>query len=152
MDVRNVKRGEIVAAVGGLLLVIAVFLPAYSPNQDNPFAKVAGGASDASIWEAQKIIRIALLLAAIAPIILLYIILRDNQLSWPRGELTAVIGLVAVTLIFYTGVIERPGEPAGQVGLSFGWFIAFLGALAIAGGGAERAAMSERRRKPPGVL
>ncbi len=151
MDFSQLRRGEIAAAIGGIVLVIAVFLPAYSPSS-NPNATVAGGSSSASIWDANKISRILLLLAAIAPIVLLYIVIRQHELSWPRGELTAVIGLVASTLLFWNGVIQRPGQPSGQIGLSIGWYLAFLGAVAIAIGGAVRAAQSERRRKPPGVL
>ncbi len=152
MDFSQLKTGEIAAAIGGVVLVLAVFLlPAYTPS-DNPNATVAGGTSDVSIWDANKISRILLVLAALAPIILLYIVIRQHELSWPRGELTAVIGLIAVTLLFWNGVIQRPGEPSGQIGLGLGWYLAFLGALAIAVGGAIRAAQSERRRKPPGVL
>lgn len=151
MDFSELRKGEIAAALGGVVLVLAVFLPAYSPS-DNKFASVAGGNDPASIWDANSISRYLLLLAAIAPIILVYIVIRRHELSWPRGELTAVIGLVAVTLLFWHGVIQRPGEPAGEVSLSYGWYLAFLGALAIAVGGAVRAATSERRRKPPGVL
>jgi hypothetical protein len=151
VDFSQLKRGEIAAAVGGIVLVIAMFLPAYSPS-DDPHASVAGGTADASIWDANKISRVLLLLAAIAPIVLVYVVIRRHELSWPRGELTAVIGLVAVTMLFWDGVIQRPGEPSGQIGLAPGWFLAFLGALAIAIGGALRAAQSERRRKPPGVL
>lgn len=151
MDFSKLRLGEIAAAIGGLVLVLAVFLPAYAPS-DNPNATVAGGRADASIWDANSISRIVLLLAAVAPIVLLYIVIRQHELSWPRGEMTAVIGLIAVTLLFWNGVIQRPGEPSGQVGLSIGWYLAFLGALAIAIGGAVRAAQSERRRKPPGVL
>ena len=151
MDFSELRKGEILAAIGGLLLVAAVFLPAYTPS-DNPNAIVAGGRADASIWDANAISKYLLLAAAIAPIILLYIVIRGHQLSWPRGELTAVVGLVAVTLIFWHGVIQRPGEPAGQIGLGIGWYLAFVAALAIAIGGAIRASASERRRKPPGVL
>ncbi len=151
MEVSKLRRGEIAAAIGGLLLVISVFLPAYSPSA-NRNARVAGGRADASIWDANSISRIVLLVAALAPIVLLYVIVRGHQLSWPRGELTAVVGLVAVTLVVWNGIIQRPGEPAGQVGLTIGWFVALIGSLAVAGGGAVRASMSERRRKPPGVL
>src|SRR3954452_24812893 len=152
MDFSKLRMGEIAAAIGGLVLVVAVFLPAYSPNTDNPNATVAGGRSDASIWEAHGIIRILLLLTAIAPIVLVYIIARGHELSWPRGELTAVLGLAAATLLFYAGIIDRPGEPSGEIGLTFGWFLAFLAALAVAAGGAIRSSEHERRRKPPGVL
>jgi hypothetical protein len=151
MDFSQLRRGELAAFVGGLVLVIAVFLPAYSPS-DNPNAIVAGSHSAVSIWEANSISRVLLLLAALAPIILTYIVVRQHELSWPRGELTAVVGLTATTLLFWHGIIQRPGEPSGQISLSIGWYLAFLGALAIASGGAVRAAQSERRRKPPGVL
>ena len=152
MDFTRLRMGEIVAAIGGVVVALAVFLPAYSPNTENPNAVIDGGRSDASIWDAHPITRIVLLLAAIAPIVLLYIIVRGHQLSWPRGELTAVIGLVAATLLFYVGVIDRPGEPSGQIGLSIGWYLAFVASLAVAAGGAIRSSEFERKRKPPGVL
>lgn len=151
MDFKQLRSGEVVAAIGGIVLAIAIFLPAYSPS-DNPNASVGGGSDPASIWQVNSISRVLLLLAALAPIVLVYIVVRRHELSWPRGELTAVCGLTAVTLVFYVGIIQRPGEPSGQIGLAVGWFFAFLGALAIALGGAVRAAQSERRRKPPGVL
>jgi hypothetical protein len=154
VDFKQVRKGEILAAIGGLALALAVyFLPAYKPS-DNPNAVVAGVKfpDSASIWDANSITRVLLLLAALAPIILLYIVIRNHELSWPRGELTAVIGLTATTLVFWHGVISRPGEPDGQVGLGIGWYVAFVASIAIAVGGAMRAAASERRRKPPGVL
>lgn len=152
MSLKKLRPGEIGAAIGGALLVFAVFaLPAYSPSE-NPNASVAGGRADASIWAANTLSRYVIVVAAAAPIILLYIVIRGHELSWPRGELTAVLGLAAVTLLIYNGVIGRPGEPSGQVGLSYGWFAAFVGGLAVAIGGAVRATESERRRKPPGVL
>jgi hypothetical protein len=144
--------GEIAAAIGGLVLVMAVFLPAYSPNRGNPNAKVDGSRSDASIWQTHGVIRVVLLLTAIAPIVLLYIIARGHQLSWPRGEMTAVIGLVATTLLLYAGVIDRPGGPSGEIGLSVGWYLALLASIAVAAGGAIRSSELERKRKPPGVM
>ncbi len=57
-----------------------------------------------------------------------------------------------MTLVFWHGIISRPGEPDGQVSLGLGWFLALLGSIAIAVGGALRSSQSERRRKPPGVL
>jgi archaellum biogenesis protein FlaJ (TadC family) len=152
MDFSKLRSGEIAAAIGGVVLAIAVFLPAFSPNTQNPNAVVAGMRSDASVWQANSIIRFIILLAAIAPIVLLYIIARGHQLSWPRGEMTAVIGLVAATLLFYIGIIDRPGSPSGEISLSYGWFLAFVAALAVAAGGAIRSSEFERRRKPPGVL
>lgn len=151
MHPKNLSTAEIVAAAGGVLLAIAIFLTAYVPS-DNPNAIIGGARESVTAWEIHSILRWLLLAAALAPIILTYIVLRDHQLSWPRGELTAVIGIFAIGLVFYNGILDRPGEPAGQISLGIGWFGMFVGAMLIFGGGALRSAESERRRKPPGVL
>jgi hypothetical protein len=152
MDLRRITTSEIVAAVGGLLLAIGVFLPWYSPNQDNRNANVGGVRDAVSAFDAHMILRWLLLAAALAPIILLWIVIRDHELSWPRGEMTAVIGIIAFGLVAYVGIIDRPGEPSGQIGLGIGWFISLLGTILIAVGGSYRASTTERPRKPPGVM
>ncbi len=152
MDFTRLRMGEIAAAIGGVVLVIALLLPAYSPNRENPNANIDGSRADASIWEAHMLIRLILLAAAVAPIVLVYIIARGHQLSWPRGELTAVIGLTAATLLFYMGIIDRPGEPSGEIELEIGWYGAMLGAILSTVGGALRSSETARTKKPPGVL
>ena len=152
MDFRRISTSEIVAAVGGLLLVIGVFLPWYSPSEDNPNANVNGVRDAVSAFDAHTILRWLLLAAALAPLILLWIVIRDHDLSWPRGEMTAVIGIIAFGLVAYVGIIDRPGEPPSQIGLGFGWFVSLIGTILIAVGGSYRASTTERPRKPPGVL
>jgi hypothetical protein len=152
MDFRRISTSEIVAAVGGVLLALGVFLPWYSPDQSNRNANVGGVRDAVSAFDAHMILRWLLLAAALAPIILLWIVIRDHELSWPRGEMTAVVGIIAFGLVAYVGVIDRPGEPSGQIGLGFGWFIALLGTILIAVGGSYRASTTERPRKPPGVM
>ena len=58
---------------------------------------------DIAAWDAHMILRYLLLAAALAPIVLLYIVVRDHELSWPRGEMTAVIGIIAFGLVAYVG-------------------------------------------------
>ena len=152
MDFRRITTSEILAAVGGALLAIGVFLPWYSPNTDNRNANVNGVRDAVSAWDAHSILRFLLLAAALAPIVLLYIVVRDHELSWPRGEMTAVIGIIAFGVTAYVGIIDRPGEPPNEIGLGFGWFIAVLGTILIAVGGSYRASTTERPRKPPGVF
>ena len=148
----RLSRSELIAALGGILLGIGVFLPWYVPNTDNRNAIVAGSREAVSAWEAHTLLRFLFLAAAIAPLILAYIVLRDHELSWPRGELTAVVAIAAFGIIGYTGVIDRPGEPPGEIGLGLGWFLAMAGVILMAIGGAMRAGGTERPRKPPGVL
>jgi hypothetical protein len=148
----KVSTSELIAALGGILLGIGIFLPWYVPNKANRNAVVANSRDAVSAWDAHTILRFFFLAAAIAPLILLYIVLRDHQLSWPRGELTAVVAIAAFGIIGYVGVIDRPGDPPGEIGLGIGWFLAMAGVILMAIGGAMRAGGTERPRKPPGVL
>jgi hypothetical protein len=153
MDFKQLDRGELIAVFGGALLGISVFLPWYSLG--NSFATLGschGPNSHCSAWEALTITRYILLVAAAAPAILAWIIIRGHALSWPRGELTAVTALVALTFTVFRGVIDKPGAPPGQITISYGWFVALAGGLLILVGSVWRSRESAARRKPPGVL
>jgi hypothetical protein len=152
MHPEKLERSEWIAALGGLLLGGCVFATWYSANTDNPNATVAGVRGAVSAWDAHSLLRWLFLAAAIAPVILLYIVLRDHELSWPRGEMTAVVAIAAFGIIGYLGIIDRPGEPPGEISLGWGWFGAMAGVILMAVGGAMRAGGTERPRKPPGVL
>ena len=152
MDLRRISRSEILAAIGGALLAVSVFLSWYSANPSNPNANISGMKGMVSAWDAHHILRYVFLAAALAPIVLLWVIVRDHELSWPRGEMTAVIGIVAFVGVFYLGIIDRTGEPPSEISLGLGWYIALLGTLMISVGGSYRASTTERPRKPPGVL
>jgi hypothetical protein len=148
----NLSRSEFIAVLGGLLLCAAVFLPWYETSEDNPNAMVAGMQGAVTAWQAHSIIRFLLLATSIAPLILAYIVMREHELSWPRGELTAVVAIAAFGFVAYLGFIDRPGDPPGEISLRYGWWMALAGVILMAIGGAMRAGSSERPRKPPGVL
>jgi hypothetical protein len=152
MDVRRITLSEIIAAVGGVLLALSVFVKWYEARPENANANVNGMKGVVTAWDAHTILRYLLLLAALAPIVLLYIVIRDHELSWPRGEMTAVIGIIAFGLVVYNGVIDRPGEPPSEIELEIGWWMALLGTILIIVGGSYRASTTERPRKPPGVM
>jgi uncharacterized membrane protein YraQ (UPF0718 family) len=103
-------------------------------------------------WDVHTTIRWLLLAAAVAPIILAYIILRDHALSWPRGEMTAVIAIACFGLLFYNGLVARPGTSNSLTSLEPGWFVATLGTVLMLSGSAMRSSNVERKRKPPGTL
>jgi hypothetical protein len=151
LDWDRMSRSEWIAVTGGLLLAVATFVPWYGTS-DNPNAIIDGGRGDFSAWDVHPIIRWLMLGAALAPLILAWIVLRDHELSWPRGEATAVVAIAALGLVLYSGVVSRPGEPRSEIGLQLGWFLALLGIVLMMIGGAKRATEVERRRKPPGVL
>jgi hypothetical protein len=143
---------EIVAAVGGAMLAISLFLPWYEAVSRLAVVDGQEGVGEYAAWDVHSIQRWLWLAAAAAPFILTYIVLRGHQLSWARGEMTAVVSLIALVLVLYAGIVDRPGEPSGQIDLRWGWFLAVAGTILMAGGSALRASETERRRKPPGVL
>src|SRR6266540_2893594 len=150
MHFGDLRWGELVSMVGGALLALSVFLPWYSTGNSN---STIGGMNhvanqDFSAWDVLPVFRILLLLAALAPFILAWIIVREHALSWPRGELTAVVGLAALTVILVKGFVFKPGEPTGQISLSYGWFVALVGAALILVGAFVRSTEIGKARKP----
>jgi len=148
----RLRVNEVVAMAGGLLLAACLFANWYSVV--SPLARLAGstGVGTYSGWEAHSILRWVLLVMAIAPFVLAYVVARDHELTWARGELTAVLSIFALGLLLYIGVVDRPGEPSGQIELAWGWYVALLGAILMLAGAALRAGETERRRKPPGTI
>ncbi len=113
---------------------------------------------------ALTIMRYAFLLGAVAPVILSWIIARGHALSWPRGEMTAVVAVVALILTLFRGVIDKPGSPNEEIGLDYGWWLAIVGGLLILAGSvwrsqesaaaakASRAFYERRARQRPGQI
>jgi hypothetical protein len=152
MHVDRLGRGELIAAVGSILLAVCVFLPWYETAADNPNAVIDGARGALSAWEVHPVVRWLLLAAAAAPLILVWIVIRDHELSWPRGEMTAVAAIAAFGLTAYVGFLDRPGTPSGAISLQPGFYGALLGTLLMIAGGAMSAGQTQRTRKPPGVL
>jgi hypothetical protein len=153
MDFKQLDRGEAIAAVGGVVLLISLFLEWFTLGNANAVLNSCHGPGGGCTgWNALTILRFVLILAALAPAILAWIILRGHALSWPRGELTAVTAITALTFIIFRGLIDKPGSPSGEISISYGWWLALLGGLLILIGSIARARESATRRKPPGIL
>jgi archaellum biogenesis protein FlaJ (TadC family) len=148
----KLDRGEIIAIVGGVLLAIGVFLAWYHTSTSSAFAdsNIDGHTGSLSAWDVHPILRWLLLAAAAAPLILAWIIVREHQLSWPRGQMTMVVAIAALGLIVYNGIIDRPGTVG--ISLRFGFFVAIVGAALMLVGSVMRQAETEIKRKPPGTI
>jgi hypothetical protein len=155
VDLGRLTRGERIAMYGGAGLAVGIFLPWYHLGvEGSSHATLAGKVGPATVsgWQAFSITRFLLLLAALAPFILAYIIANDMALSWPRGELTAVVAIAAFGLIAYHTFVDKPGNPSGLIGLRYGVFLSILGTAAMLVGAATRSSEVERARKPPGTI
>jgi hypothetical protein len=156
-------RGDIVAAAGGLVLFISMFLEWFTVDAGPPANENLCGAGKASctgydtfhFFAAAIIPGMDLLLtaAAIAPWILVWIVIRGHTLSWPPGEVTMIVGAIAATLILYNGLIDRVGDTREFVSLSYGWYVGLLGSLGIVAGGAiSQIRRGGVERRPPGTF
>ena len=153
MHLSNLRRGEFIAIVGGLVLAGALFLTWY--HAQGPNGKIpadSGHSGSFTGWDVHTTMRYLLIAAAAAPLILGYIIARDHALSWPRGELTAVTAIAAFGLIAYNGFVKKPGAPTAEISLQIGFFVAIAGTLLMLYGAAARSGETERARKPPGTI
>ncbi|MGZ5341116.1 MAG: hypothetical protein ACXWED_06880, partial [Solirubrobacterales bacterium] len=143
MDFSRLRAMEAVGAIAGLALIISLFLEWFTlsggPERAQQNAWICGeGNLSCSAWDTFPLMRILLVLAALAPIILAYLVVTDAKLSWPAGEVTTIVGLTAVTLIGYNGIVDKPGAAIQEFGitLSYGYFVALLAAIALAAAGA----------------
>src|SRR5215475_7681277 len=162
IDASKLDRSEILGMAAAALLVISVFIEWFSLSTDpnvvqrgsDPSNWACGvGHSSCSAWDTFPILRWLLLAAAAAPFILAWIVIRGHALSWPRGELTAIVGLTAFVLIAFNGIIDKP-QNGLEIGLSFGYWLALIASFVIFLSGGFRAVESGggARRKPPATF
>ena len=157
LDLNRVLLGGLGSAA---VVVSILFLPWYSLDH-NP-ARNAGegficGTNNYSCtgFETFPVLRWLLLLGAISPLILAWIIVRGHQLSWAPGEATMVVGFVMIVLIAYNGVLDKPGSGTAEIGISldYGYGVALLGAIAITATAFLRSQVGQKReRKAPGTV
>lgn len=153
MNFKDLDRGELIAVIGGIVLGLSLLLTWYDlGNSHAVLNSCKGPNSSCTGWESLSILRFLLLTAAAAPAILAYIIIRGHALSWPRGELTAVVALASLTFTVFRGLIDKPGSPPGEITVGYGWWVGVFGGVLILIGSIARARESSARRKPPGVL
>lgn len=159
MDFSKLDRSELVGVASGLILAISLFLPWYSLGsgvvRDEEADWVCGVGNDTcSAFDTFPILRWLLLLAAAAPLILSWIVIRGHTLTWPRGELTAIAGLTALVLIAFNGLVDKPSENDIAISLDFGWYIGILASIGIFIAGGFRAVESGggAQRKPPATF
>jgi hypothetical protein len=164
MDLSRLDRNRtLLGAAASILLILSLlFLPWYSLDESaqrvQQNAWLCGeGDTSCTGFETFPILRWLLLLAALAPAILGYILARGHKLSYPPGEMTMVAGAAAFVLIFYNGILDRPSPEEGlefDIGLSWGYWVALLSSFAIATVGFLRSQVSggKQQRKAPGTV
>ncbi len=158
MDLSRLRGSEAIGAAAGLVLIISLFLQWFSlsggQERFDQDAWICGtGNTSCSAWATFPILRWLLILAALAPLILAYLVAADAELSWPAGEVTTIVGFTAIVLIGYNGIVDKPGSTIQEFGISLAWgyWVGLLAAIALAVAGGLRTLESGggAPRKPP---
>ena len=153
MNVRRLGREELAAVLGGLVLAASVFVAWYSLGNEHAVLNGHHGpGGTVTAWQGLTVFRYLFLAAAAAPIILALVVVRGGALSWPRGEVTALVGVTAIVLVLVRGAIIRPGNPTSEIHPTWGFFLALAAAIVMTVAALmHRAEHDPTPSKPPGV-
>jgi hypothetical protein len=142
MDLSKLRRGELIAAAGGIVLLVALFvLDWYAVGVDvsTPFGDISSSGLEFGAWDGQgftgTIANLVILAAAIAAIGLAVVTATSRTITLPvaASALTAGLGLAAVVMVFLRMVFQ-PGQNE-FIELRFGIWLALISSAVIAYGG-----------------
>jgi hypothetical protein len=149
----RLQRGDIISAIGGVILLVSLFLPWFSVDLGENVSLLGAGQDSCTAWQSFICLDFLLLAGCAAPFILVWIIARGHKLSWPPGEVTAIVGITATALILYNGVIDRAGNQPSSIHLDVGWYLGLAGSLLLLLGAANvQMIRGGAVRRPPGVF
>ena len=143
MELSKLRRGELIAAVGGIVLLITLFFfdwYAVDVNISTPFGDIGGGA-EFGAWDGQgftgTIANLVILAAAIAAVGLAVVTATSRTVALPvaASALTAGLGIGAVVMVVLR-MLFQPGENE-FIELRFGIWLALISSAVIAYGGWE---------------
>jgi hypothetical protein len=143
MDFSKVRRGEMIAAIGGIVLLLSLlFFNWYTAGVE---VSIPGGTvsvhGDFGAWDHQgflgTIANLVILAAGVAAIALAVLTATSRTVALPvaASALTAALGIGAVGMVLLR-MIFQPGSNE-LIDLKFGIFVALVGAAIVAYGGWE---------------
>src|SRR3954452_12253598 len=144
MDIGKLRRGELVAAVGGILLLITLFfIDWYSAGTSVtlPLGTTVNVQGDFGAWDGEGffgfIANLVILGAAVAAITLAVLTATSRTVALPvaASAITASLGIGAVAMVLLRMVFQ-PG-PNSLIDLKFGIVLALIASLIVAYGGGD---------------
>ena len=143
MDMSRIRRGEMIAAVGGIvLLIVLLFVNWYSAGAQvsTPLGNV-NVEGDFGAWDGQgflgTIANLIILAAAVTAVGLAVLTATSRTVALPvaASAMTAALGIAAVVMVLLR-MLFQPG-PNELIDLKFGIWLALLSAALVAYGGWE---------------
>jgi hypothetical protein len=137
MDFGKLRRGELVAAVGGILLLIALFFVDWYSRE--AVTVITGGSTGVNAWDDLgffgAIANLVILAAAVAAIALAVLKATSRTIALPvaASAITAALGIAAVIMVLLRMAFQ-PG-PNALTDIKFGIVLALIACLIVAYGG-----------------
>jgi hypothetical protein len=136
MTARKVRGGDVLAGIGGLALLVLMFVPWYhflpGPYEGSRF--VADNDTAQSAWEAFSVLLVPLVLTALLGMTLFATTLFERTSAFPVAAqvFCAAIGSLTVVFVFLR-VIDPPG-PNFAASVQWAAWAGLVSTLAIAAG------------------
>jgi hypothetical protein len=146
----RIGRAEMLGMASGVLLILSTLLPWFVPNVANEHSNIKGEQDPATPWEAYPtLLVVVLVLCALAPFVLSWIRMRGHEVGWLPGEMTAIVGFIAMMLVLLNGlVLGQPGTV--EVSLTPFYVLPIIASIGILISGALRQ-YTFQKPEPPGV-
>jgi hypothetical protein len=169
LDFHRLGLPELFAAIGGVVLVWALWLPWFGTSCDTISPPSPSGCNPNSLFDAKSgvdrslgqfdaveafaSLPLLLIIAALIPAVVAWMMARrGGRTDWRPGEAVMIAGIYGAGLVFLNGlVLGTPGKQSVDVSLQYGYFVALAGALVIVFAGFLRQARDIRRRQPAGA-
>ena len=139
----ELTRGNVIAAVSGLVLLLVMFMSWFEVGGGSTTAIIVGLDTTQNAWQAFQFIDVILFLAAV-------ISAGGNSARAPFPPEMLALGLGALSTLL---VLYRILNPVADAGRKLGLFLGFLASAGIAAGSwlatQEGAAEPRSRRRPP---
>jgi hypothetical protein len=134
MNLSRLRSGEVAAAIGGFILLLALFAFNWYDYGSLLFGHRGGGAWDSAGFFG-VIANLVILAAALVAIALPLMAATSGAPALPvaTSAVTAAFGIAAIVMVLGR-MLMQPGSNE-QVDLDFGIFLALVGAILVAYGG-----------------
>ncbi len=132
MDVNRVRPGQRLAAIGGVVLLVDLWLSWYGIDLGGIAKGLVGGAgidTTVSAWQAFSWIDIILFVTAVGAIAIAAIpaVGRAVELPFPLATVVAGLAGLSVLLIFYR-IVNQPG-PNDLISVKYGAWLGLIAAI-----------------------
>lgn len=137
-DRNRLSQGELIAAIGAVVLFVAMLMDWYGVKVKTSLGSFGGGLAGPNAWQAFDFIDILLFLTIliVVGVAALRSLNRVPDMPYQPSVLVAIAGAVALLLVLYRFVVQPFDVPDGvDITRKLGIYLGLLSAAAMAFGG-----------------